>query len=265
MGAIVFHILKEPVKGYELKVGVIPTDLIIIPSIQRELSESLVKKLSISIEKVGFVDPIQVIEREDGLYEVINGQHRLEALKALGYREILAVVLPYELRNYIITLNVEKAPSLKDKSHQAYELYMEFLRSDENLEEYELESMIEEPYYITVGFAIKQVSRFPAYAFERILKKVDTFLNLPLKDAKVERERRAELLLRAGEVLNEKYKELGLQNALQKEAIVSRAFQNIYGKRVRIVEDDFYTVFEKLIREIQNIQVAPEEGEEIEL
>ena len=259
-----FYTVREPLKGYEIRFGIVPVSKIRIPSIQRDLSDSLVKKLMMSIEKVGFVDPILLIETENGL-EVINGQHRLEAAKLAGLREVLAIILPSELKDYIISLNVEKAPNLKDKSHQAYEIFMDYLRKNPDMEEVDLELMVEEPHYLTVGFVIDrfQDKRFPGYAFEKVLRKVDEFLRVPLSEAEKERERRAKLLLEVKDVLNRRYEELQLQNALQKEAIVTKAFQNIYGKRVRTVEDDFYTVFEKLKEEIPRVSFTEEELSEL--
>ncbi len=256
-----FYTLREPLKGYEIKFGTVPLVSIKVPAIQRELSESLVRRLMASIDKVGFVEPVLLIESEDG-YEVINGQHRVEAAKLLGLGEVLGIILPPELKNYIISLNVEKAPNLKDKSHQAYEIFSEHLRKNPDMEETNLELMVEEPYYITVGFVIDrfQDRRFPGYAFEKVLKKVDSFLELPLSEAQRERERRAELLLEAKDVLNRRYEELQLQNALQKEAIVVRAFQNVYGKRVRSVEDDFYTAFRRMMEEIPKVNLGEDYG-----
>lgn len=256
--------LKEPLKGYEIKFGRVPVDRIRVPSIQRELSDSLVRRLMLSIEKVGFVDPVLLIETENGL-EVINGQHRVEAAKLVGLKEVLGIILPPDMKDYVISLNVEKAPNLRDKSHQAYEIFMEYLKKSPDMEEAELELMVEEPYYLTVGFVIDrfQDRRFPGYAFEKVLKKADSFLNMSLEEAERERESRARLLLELKEVLSEKYEELGLQNALQKESIVTKAFQNIYGKRVRSVEDDFYTVFNKLKEEIPKVSFAEEELSEL--
>jgi len=61
----------------------------------------------------------------------------------VGLDKVLAIVLPKELKNFIISLNIEKAPNLKDKAHQAYEIFIEHLRNKPDIEEYELESMIE--------------------------------------------------------------------------------------------------------------------------
>jgi len=249
--------LREPLKGYDMKVGIVPINRIRIPRIQRELSDHLVRRLMNSIEKVGFVDPVLLVETEEGSYEVINGQHRIEAAKLLGMKEVLGIVLPEEVKEFIISLNVEKAPNLKDKAHQAYEIFMEHLKRDPEVEEVSLEEKVEEAHYLTVGFVIERIGekRFPGYAFEKILRKVDSFLNQPLHVAE---ERRAEELLKVKEVLNNRYEELGLSNPLQKEALVTRAFFNLYGKRVRNVDEDFYSVMDKLKEELERVELGEE-------
>ncbi len=258
------YTLQEPLKGYEIKIGLLPIRKIRIPSIQRDLSETLIKRLMTSIEKVGFVDPILVVEGEGDYYEVINGQHRLKAAELLGLSEVPAIILPPETKDYIISLNVEKAPNLKDKAHQAYEIFMKYRNENPEMEEVELETKVEEPYFLTVGFITDRFGekRFPAYAFERVLKKVDEFLTMPLEEAERERENRANVLRDVREVMEEKYQELGLTNALHKEAIISKAFQLVYGKRVRTVEDDFYTAFEKIKEAIPKVSFSEEELEE---
>ncbi|MDW8095864.1 MAG: ParB/RepB/Spo0J family partition protein, partial [Aquificaceae bacterium] len=245
----------------ELEFTILPAEKILIPTIQRELSDMHIKRLMDSMEKVGFVEPISVVPDGKGNYEVINGQHRLEAGRQLGMVEFPAIILPPEVKDYIIALNVEKVPSLKDKAHQAYEIFTSYLKKSPQMPEYGLEKFVEDAYLLTVGFVVdrKEDKKFPGYAFEKVLKKVDAFLDLPLKEAEKERESRAEVLLRAKDVLNRKYEELGLKNALQKEAIVSKAFQMVYGRYVRSVNEDFYEVFEKLMSKIP--EVSFEEGE----
>ncbi|MEO0144745.1 MAG: ParB N-terminal domain-containing protein [candidate division WOR-3 bacterium] len=255
---------KEPYKGYEMTFGLVRVEKIRIPTIQRELSDSLVKSLMMSMEKIGFIDPIIVIPSDDETYfEVINGQHRLEAAKLLGIREIPCVILPKEMKKFIISMNIEKAPNLKDKAHQSYEIFKEHLEKFPEMKEYELSDLIEFPYYLTIGFITDEYGdkRFPAYAFEKVLAKVDNWTDLELPKAKDERRKRAEILLDLRVVLDERYKELGLKNALNKEAIVSKAWQAIYGKRVRVIEDDFYNAMRKLKETIPTISITEEEEE----
>jgi len=250
-------VFKEPLKGYDIRLEMVNVDEIRIPEIQRSMSDRLVKQLAESINKIGFVEPIITVEGDDGKLEVINGQHRLEAAKLVGLREIPVLVLPKDIKKHIISLNIEKAPMLRDKAHQAYVVFMMSLNENPDMIESELISLIEFAYYITIGFIIDRFKqeRFPGYAFEKVLNKVDDFTGYTLKDAEKEREKRAELLLEVRDVLENRYKELGLKNALTKEQIVLKAFQQNYGKWVRNVEDDFYTVFEKIKSTIPSIFV----------
>jgi len=66
---------------------------------------------------------------------------------------------------------------------------MERLQEKPDMKEYELEPFINFPYYITIGFVIERVGdrKFPGSYFERILSKVDEFLDMPLSEAQVER------------------------------------------------------------------------------
>ena len=42
---------------------------------------------------VGYIDPVQTVPLTDGTYQIIGGEHRWRALKALGHTEIQVVVL----------------------------------------------------------------------------------------------------------------------------------------------------------------------------
>ncbi|RMH07931.1 MAG: chromosome partitioning protein ParB, partial [Aquificota bacterium] len=246
---------KEPIKGAELEFAIIPSEKLVVPSIQRELSDNHIKRLMDSMEKVGFVEPLSVVPDGKGNYEVINGQHRLIAGRQLGMTEFPVVILPPEYKQYIIALNIEKVPSLKDKAHQAYEIFMEHLKATPDIPEYRLERYIESAYLITIGFITDRIGdkKFPGYAFEKVLKKADFFLDIPLEKAQEEREKRAQVLEKAKEVLNKRYEELQLQNPLLKSAIVSKAFQSVYGRYVRNLTDDFEVVFEKLIYAMKEV------------
>jgi ParB/RepB/Spo0J family partition protein len=57
------------------------------------MSEEGLNRLIQEIEEVGFIDPIQVVPMESGKYRVLGGEHRFEAMLALGHVTIPAVVL----------------------------------------------------------------------------------------------------------------------------------------------------------------------------
>jgi len=53
-----------------------------------------------------------------------------------------------------------------------------------------------------------------------------------------------------------------MKNLLQKEAIVSKAFQSLYGRYARTITDDFHTAIEKLIDAMQNVSLEEIQMEE---
>ncbi|WP_204985463.1 hypothetical protein, partial [Escherichia coli] len=101
----------------------------------------------------------------------------------LGMQEFPVIVLPSFAKDYIIALNIEKVPSLKDKAHQAYEIFFSYLQKSPQLEEYRLEKFIESAYLITIGFIVDRIkdNRFPGYAFEKVLKRVGNYFKERLK------------------------------------------------------------------------------------
>jgi len=53
-----------------------------------EMDEMMFKKLKNGITMFGFVDPVLVRKRKGGGYEIIDGEHRLKAMKELGHKKI---------------------------------------------------------------------------------------------------------------------------------------------------------------------------------
>ncbi len=237
---------KEPVKGEELILAMLDIEEVKVPPFQRDLSEGLKKNLILAIEKLGFLHPIIVFE-DQGFYYVLDGHHRLEAIKELGYQEIPALVVPKELGAHILDFNTEKPPNVKERSRQAYRLFKEFLAQDPQQLEIDLISFFKEPSYLTFGFVLEEFEpRFPASFYESLLSKIDRFLSEPLEEAAEERRRRAQKLLDLNQAVNSTYARLGLTNALLKGEIVRKSVQMAYGMRVRKIEDDFYEALERV-------------------
>jgi len=237
---------QDPVKGQELVLARFEIEEVLVPTFQRDLSEGLKRNLAMAIEKLGFLHPIIVFE-DEGRFYVIDGRHRLEALRELGYAEIIGIIVPKELALNILEFNTEKPPNIKERSKQAYRLFQEFLAREPSLSEKDLWTFLKDPSYVTFGFVLEEYEpRFPASFYESFVAKIDQFLDLPLQEAAEERRRRAQKLLELNEVVNEVYSRLGLTNALLKGEIVRKAVQLAYGVRVRKIEDDFYEALERV-------------------
>jgi len=237
---------EDPVKKQPLKLALFRVDEIEAPPFQRDVSESLKKHLEMAIEKLGFLTPIVVVPK-GGKYYVVDGRHRLEAMRDLGAREILGIIVDESLYHYILEFNTEKPPNVKEKAKQAYRLFMDFLRESPDLIEEDLFTYFKEPMLITFGFAIEEFdARFPASFYESFVSKIDHFLRVPLSLAVEERRKRAEALIDLNRVVNEKYAEFGWENALLKGEIVRKAVQKAYGVRVRTIEEEFYAAVERV-------------------
>jgi ParB family chromosome partitioning protein len=237
---------QEPVKNRTLSLCLLDVKEVEIPHFQRDLSETLKGRLKTAIEKLGFLVPIIVVQRE-GKFYVIDGQHRFFALRELGVDEILAIVVDEELYHYFLELNTEKPPNVKEKSKQAYRLYMELFKENDSQLEEDLIDYFEKPEYITLGFTIEELEpKFSASFYESFVSKIDKFLRLPLSSAVEERRNRAKALFELNKLVNEKYAEFGWDNALLKGEIIKKAVQKAYGVRVRTIPDDFYTAIEKV-------------------
>src|SRR5206468_10716548 len=128
-------------------------------------------------------------------YWVPNGFHRLTALKELGAKTILALIVPErEVAFQILALNIEKAHNLRERSLSVVRMYRELRElGSENEEHYALE--FEEPALVTLGFAYQKRPRLSGGAYHPALRKTDQWLPGKLASASEERERLADVVL----------------------------------------------------------------------
>ena len=110
-------IYREPFGGTPAVLATLPIDSIEPTPYQRDPSEPHVKRLMNVIEKLGrFLDPIITVRHGEG-YWTPNGNHRLQAMRKLGARSVVALVVPEaDVAFKILALNTEKAHNLKEKS-----------------------------------------------------------------------------------------------------------------------------------------------------
>src|SRR5262249_30132569 len=108
---------REPFGGTWVLLVALPIDRVAPTPYQRELSKPHVDRLGEAISKLrSFLDPGIAVRPAQG-YWTPNGMHRLEALRSLGGKAIVALLLADpDLAYRILALNTEKAHTLKDKS-----------------------------------------------------------------------------------------------------------------------------------------------------
>ena len=224
-GGAVLARYREPLGGHSLLLVALPLERVAPTPFQRDVSDSHVRKLTRAMDKTKrFLDPIIAIA-SDGMYWTPNGNHRLTALRELGAKAVVALLVPEpEVAFHILALNIEKAHALRERAIEVVRMYRELAkRSKESETAYELE--FEEPALVTLGFAYEQRGRLAGGAYHPALRKVDGWVDQPLDEATAERERRAAAVLELDDAVNEavaKLKERGLTSPYLKNFVVSR-------------------------------------------
>jgi ParB family chromosome partitioning protein len=254
----------DPYHHHNLKFKIIPIEKLTVVSHQRKPSSYHIKHLSTSIERIGFLVPIIVVEDEDDTFTIIDGQHRYLAAKELGIREIPAIVVPQKLAQLMMNLNIEKELNIREKSYVALNIYRQYLETQPEILESdpEIVDSIEQAYYVTLGLGYEKEEKLSGSSFESILKKCDFFIDEKLTNALSIREKRAEKVLTANSLVKEiaqKLKEIGKWHPYIYQQIVSYA--NPY-KRKRLpteFEDLFDSIIENLEKASQNPEIILKE------
>ena len=226
------HVLasyRDPLGGHWLSLAVLPIDRIEPTPFQRELSDAHTKRLVGVIPKVGrFLDPLVAVRGEAGGFWTPNGMHRLEAMRRLGARSIVVLLVPEaELAYRILALNTEKAHNLKDKSlevvRMADALVADAAQAKRPESDWAFE--FEEPAYLTIGRVYQERPRYSGGAYMPVVRRCEAFLDKPLKAAVATRAERAARLVELDELVNElvgKLKAAGLKSAYLKPFVVAR-------------------------------------------
>lgn len=225
-GGAVLAAYREPLGGHALLFTALPVDKVEPTVFQRDVSDAHVLKLTRAMDKTRrYLDPIIVV-REEGGFRTPNGGHRLTALKELGAKSILALLVPErEVAYQILALNIEKAHNLREKALEVVRMYRDLARIDGKRKESEFALEFEDPSLVTLGFAYEKKGRLSGGAYAPALKKVDQYLEARLEDGVAERERRAQKLIDLDEAVSaavEKLKERGLTSPYLKAFVVAR-------------------------------------------
>lgn len=194
-GGAVLAAYRDPFGGKDILLVALPIDRVDPTPYQRDPSDPHVKRLMAVIEKIGqFLDPVIAIRQHDR-YWTPNGNHRLQALKRLGVRSVVALLLPDpQIAFKILALNTEKAHNLREKSLETIRMARELARAGKAAES-EFAFEFEQAPYLTLGIAYQQRPRLSGGAYRPLLRRIDDFLDQPLARALDERQSRASKLL----------------------------------------------------------------------
>ena len=195
-GGQVLATYRDPLGGNWQIFAALPIDKVEPTPFQRDLSESHAAKLADVIGKLDrFLDPLIVVRGPEGQYWTPNGRHRLEAMRSVGARSIVALVLPDpEVAYRILALNTEKAHNVREKALEVIRMARSLAELDPRPErDFALE--FEEPTLLTLGACYEQRGRFSGGAYAPMLKRVEAFLASKLPNALATREERAKAML----------------------------------------------------------------------
>jgi len=247
---------SDPFGGKPLLLVALPVAIVEPTPYQRDPSDTHVKRLMGVVEKVGsFLDPIIAI-RHDDKYWTPNGNHRLQALKKLGARTVIALLLPDpDIAFKILALNTEKAHNLREKSLETIRMARAIARRDDGADESAFAFEFEQPAFLTLGVCYEERPRFSGGAYHSILRRVDVFLDQPVGKALKERERRGKKILKLDDAVSaavEKLKAKGLTSPYLKPFVVSRVNYTRFSKAESF---DYDETLDKIIASAQKFNV----------
>jgi ParB family chromosome partitioning protein len=225
-GGTVLGTYREPFGGTPVLLTALPIELVEPTPFQRDPSQPHVKRLMNVIETLRrFLDPIIVIHHDDG-YWTPNGNHRLQALKKLGAKTVIALVVPdADVAFKILALNTEKAHNLKEKSLETIRMERALAESAGTRLEREFTFEFDQPAFLTLGAAYESRPRLSGGAYHPLLRRVEDFLDERLPRALTERERRAAKLLAIDDDVTrivQKLKTRGLTSPYLRPFVVAR-------------------------------------------
>jgi ParB family transcriptional regulator, chromosome partitioning protein len=252
---------KEPSKKQTLRFAVLPTSKLEVIKHQRKPSDSHVGKVITSIEKLGFLAPLVVVESDDDSFLILDGQHRFLAAQQLELKQLPVVIVPPELARRMLGLNVEKEPNIRERSAVALSLYRELVETspDDSEDEPFVADSVDHAHYVTLGLGYEESGRLAGSSFEPILKKCDGFLDQPLSKAYEIRQERAATVVEANTLVRaiaDKLKEIGAWHQFVGAQIIGYANPL---KRAR-KPASFDATFSKMIDKLHELEEHPEKA-----
>jgi ParB family chromosome partitioning protein len=227
-GGAVLARYREPFGANWVLLVSLPIDKIEATPYQRELSETHAGRLAGVIPKIGrFLDPVIAVRHDDAFWTP-NGMHRLNAMRRLGTKSIVALLVPeHEVAYRILALNTEKAHNLKDKSLEVVRMArgLAAIADSAKRPESDWAFEFEEPGYLTIGMCYEENGRFSGGAYMPVVKRCVEFSDKPLGKSLAEHEGRAKQLLELDKLVAEavaKLKAAGFVSAYLKPFVIAR-------------------------------------------
>ena len=252
-GGAVLAQYREPFGGTPVVLAALPIDRVEPTPYQRDPSEPHVKRLMTVIETLGrFLDPMITV-RHDGRrdrsgaggeataqrrepggvqgappikYWTPNGNHRLQAMRKLGAKAVVALVVPdADVAFKILALNTEKAHNLKEKSLETIRMLRALADEAANRTEREFAFEFDQPAFLTLGAAYEERPRLSGGAYNSVLRRIDDFQDERLPKALKERARRGRLIIEIDDAVGaivEKLKKRGFTSPYLKPFVVAR-------------------------------------------
>ena len=254
-GGAVLGTYSDPFGGTPVLLVSLPINKVEPTPYQRDPSETHIKKLMTVIEKVGrFLDPLVLI-RQDDAYWTPNGNHRLQAMKKLGARSIIGLLVPEpEVAFKILALNTEKAHNVKEKSLETIRMARALAARKEG-QETDFAFEFEQAQFLTLGAAYEQKKSLSGGAYTSVLRRIDDFLDEPMAKALKERERRGDKILALDEAVTkvvDALKAKGLTSPYLKAFVVARIN---YIRFSKATEFDFDEVIDKMTASAKKFNV----------
>ncbi len=225
-GGSVVGAYRDPLGGNWQILAGLPVDRVLPTPFQRDVSPAHAARLGDAIERLDrFLDPLIAVRTDEGTYWVPNGAHRLAAMKQLGAKAVVALVVPErEVAYRILALNTEKAHNLRERALEVTRMAQGLAELDDRPER-EFATEFEDPALLTLGFCYEERGRFSGGVYHSVVKRVETFSGARLSKALLTRRERAARVLELDEAVNavvNELKERGFKSPYLKAFVVAR-------------------------------------------
>ena len=263
-GGAVLATYRDPLGGNWQIFASLPLDIVEPTPFQRDLSPAHVERVANAIDKLDrYLDPVIAVPTGEGKYWSPNGYHRLGAMRELGAKSIVALVVPEpEVAHRILLLNTEKAHNLRERALEVARL-AEALAAFDDRPEKEFATEFEEAALVTLGLCYEQNGRFSGGVYHPVLKRCDKFLGAKLPVALDTRRLRADKLLELNELVNEAVKSLkgrGLESPYLKAFVVARINPQRFQRKPNV---DFDETVDKMIGSARRFDTAKIKADQV--